>query len=33
MLLGEPYGVWANSPSKRPDEGIMVEAVPKMAEA
>ena len=30
---GSTYGVWVNSPSKRPDEGIMVEAVPKMAEA
>jgi len=30
---GSPYGVWANSLLKRPDEGIMAEAVPKMAEA
>jgi len=30
---GSPYGVWVNSPSKRPDEGIMAEAVPKTAEA
>jgi len=30
---GSPYGVWANSPSKRPDEGIMVEAIPKTVEA
>ena len=33
ICWGSPYEVWANSPSKRPDEGIMAEAVPKMAEA
>ena len=28
---GSPYGVWVNSPSKRPDEGIMAEAQPAEA--